>query len=220
MVLELDNVALYFGQKCILSGVYLNAKTGTVTGILGRNGSGKSCILKIIFGSLKPKYKLVRLNKKPILKPLYETKQVSLLPQYNFTPNTLKINTLFKLLKVNWAIFTNDFPELAKYQHFKIKQLSGGERRIIEIYLTLKGPTSIVLLDEPFNGIAPLAIESIKNLITQEKQHKIIIVTDHRYDAVLEVSDTLYLIKNSCSKLIKNLTELEDYQYLSQGTLK
>lgn len=70
MIFELDNVELNFKSKRILSGVYIKAETGKVTAILGRNGCGKSSILNITFGNLKPKYKLVRLNQKPVLKPL------------------------------------------------------------------------------------------------------------------------------------------------------
>jgi len=86
LILEIDNVELYFKEKRILNGIYLKGETGKVTGILGSNGCGKSCLLNIIFGNLKPKYKLVRVNSKPILKPLYQTKLVAYLPQYHFVP--------------------------------------------------------------------------------------------------------------------------------------
>ena len=77
-----------------------------------------------------------------------------------------------------------------------------------------------MFLDEPFNGVAPLYIEKIKHLIIEEKRHKAIILTDHRYTDVIAIADTIYLIKNGCSKLIKNLSELEDYKYLPQGSLQ
>lgn len=63
MVFELDNVELFFKNKRILNGIYLKAEIGKVTGILGRNGYGKSSLLTIFFGGLKPKYKLLRINK-------------------------------------------------------------------------------------------------------------------------------------------------------------
>ena len=66
MILEVDNIELNFDQTSILQGIYLKAETQKVTCILGRNGCGKSSLLKIIFGSLKAKYSLVRLNKNPI----------------------------------------------------------------------------------------------------------------------------------------------------------
>ncbi|WP_339634942.1 ATP-binding cassette domain-containing protein [Bizionia echini] len=217
MILELDNVELYFKEKRILNGIYLRAEIGKVTGILGSNGCGKSCILNIIFGTLKPKYKLIRLNNKPVLKPLYKTKRIHFLPQLPITPNNLKLKIAFKLFQVNWNEFTTHFDSFSKYKDFKFYQLSGGERRIVETYILLKSPTDIVLLDEPFSHIAPLYIEKIKSIISEEKQQKIIIITDHLYRDIIETSDNLYLIKDGHSKLVTDVNMLEDYKYLSKS---
>lgn len=216
MILEIDNVELYFKQNRILNGVYLKAETGKVTGILGSNGSGKSCLLAIIFGSLSAKYKLIRLDNEPILKPLYLTKNVAFLPQDHYTPDRMKLSSAFKLYNVNWVTFTSEFPQFEDYKNKPFNRLSGGERRVVEIYLILKKEAKIVLLDEPFNGIAPLYIEKIKALILEEKLNKIIVLTDHRYDEVVDISETIYLIKNGCTKLINKLSELEDYEYVRQ----
>ncbi|APY10145.1 ABC transporter ATP-binding protein [Seonamhaeicola sp. S2-3] len=214
MILEIDSIELYFKKKPILNGIYLKAETGEITGILGSNGCGKSCLLNIIFGNLKPKYKLVRINSTPILKPLYKTKLVSYLPQYNFIPKYIKLKTAFKLYKVDWKVFIEHFETLSIFKNTKFGLLSGGEQRIIEIYLTLKTPRQIILLDEPFNGVAPLYIEKIKSLIKLEKNQKCIILTDHRYSEVIDVCNNLYLIKNGCTKQINNLRELEDYKHI------
>jgi len=220
MILELDNVELYFKEKRILNGIYLKAQTGEVTGILGSNGCGKSCILNIIFGTLKPKYKLIRLDSKPILKPLYRTERVHFLPQLPIAPNNLKLQTAFKLFQVNWNEFIAHFESFSIYKNYKFHQLSGGERRVVETYMLLKSPTDIVLLDEPFSHVAPLYIEKIKELIAEEKQRKIIIITDHLYRDIIETSDNLYLIKDGHSKLITDLKLLEDYRYISQDMLR
>ncbi|AUC77369.1 ABC transporter ATP-binding protein [Olleya sp. Bg11-27] len=219
MIFEIDNVELYFKNKRILNGIYLKAETGKVTSLLGSNGSGKSCLLNIAFGTLNAKYSHIRLDSKPVLKPLYLTKTAAFLPQYNFTPNQAKVNALFLLFDISWTTFIVDYPEFKIHKNNTINKLSGGERRVIEIYLILKKNAEIILLDEPFNGVAPLYIEKIQTLIIEEKQHKAIILTDHRYTEVIAVSDTIYLIKNGCSKLIDNITELEDYSYLSNGSL-
>lgn len=219
MILELDNVELYFKEKRILNGIYLKAQTGEVTGILGSNGCGKSCILNIIFGTLEPKYKLIRLDSKPVLKPLYVTKCIHFLPQLPIAPNNLKLKTAFKLFQVNWNEFVSHFETFSIYKNFKFRQLSGGERRVVETYMLLKSPTEIVLLDEPFSHVAPLYIEKIKELISEEKHRKIIIITDHLYRDIIETSDHLYLIKDGHSKLITDLKELEDYKYIGQDML-
>lgn len=219
MILEVDNVELYFSQKSILNGVYLKAETGKVTGILGSNGCGKTSLMSIIFGSLQSKYKLIRLDGKPILKPLYTTNKIGFLPQHDLSPNNLTIKTLFKLLKVDWLEFSTLFKSFSFYWDNKIRTLSGGERRVLETYLILKSRRDIILLDEPFSHIAPLYIEKFKTLIRKEKQYKIIIITDHYFRDVIEASDELYLLKNGCTKIINNLEELEDYRYLNPQTL-
>lgn len=218
MIFELDNVELYFKNKRILNGIYLNAETGKVTAILGRNGSGKSCLLNIAFGNLKPKYKLVRLNHKPILKPLYKTGHVKYLPQYNFIPSGMKIAFIFNTFNLNWPDFVDRFAAFSKYKTSKFKELSGGERRVLETYIILKTKSEIVILDEPFSHLAPLHIESIKALITEEKKHKAIIISDHMYRHIIDSSDTIYLLQNGTTKKIDKLTELEDYKYLSEGS--
>lgn len=215
MILEIDNVELYFKHKRILNGIYLKSETGKVTGILGSNGAGKSCLMDIIFGNLKPKYKLIRIDSKPVLKPLYQSNLVSYLPQINFIPKSLKIKTAFDWFGIDWSKFTTDFNEFKKYQNTKFGKLSGGERRCIEVYITLLSKKPILLMDEPFNGISPLIIERIKSLISKHKKDKLIILSDHRYDDVIEMTDDLYLLKNGSTKLISKITELEDYGYIN-----
>ncbi|AXT19323.1 ATP-binding cassette domain-containing protein [Flavobacteriaceae bacterium AU392] len=219
MILEIDNVELNFSSKCILNGIYLKAETGKVTGILGNNGSGKTSLLEIIFGNRKPKYKLIRIDKKPILKSLYRTHLVKYLPQHQLIPNRIKLNKAFKLYNVDWEVFKTKFESFSKYEKRFIYNLSGGEQRIIEIYLTLKSPSKIVILDEPFSHLSPLYIEIVKTLISEEKKNKAIIVTDHMYRDIIDISNSIYLIKNGSTKLISNLHELEDYNYLNMGSL-
>lgn len=219
MILEIDNVELSFSGKKILNGIYLKAETGKVTGILGSNGCGKTCLLNIIFGSLQPKYKLIRLNGQAVMRPLYQTKHVAFLPQHSLIPKNLKISTVFKLLKVDWFVFIERFPNFSFFKDTSINILSGGEQRIIETYLILGSPKKIVLLDEPFSNIAPLDVAKFKELIQIEKKTKAIIVTDHYFQDVIETSDDLYLLKNGCTKYINRLEELEDYQYLKVGML-
>lgn len=219
MIFEVDNIELYYKEKRILNGIYLKAETGKTIAILGSNGCGKSSLLNIIFGSLKPKYKLIRINGKPILKPLYITKRIAYLPQNNFIPHTLKLKTAFKLYGVSWGDFISTFQGFHNYLNFKTNKLSGGERRVVETYLILKSDKDIILLDEPFSHISPIHIEKIKALIQQEKQNKAIILTDHMYKHIVDISDGITLLKNGCSKPINDLKELEDYRYLNYGSI-
>ena len=219
MTFELDNVELYFKNKSILSGIYLKAKTGQITGILGSNGCGKSCLLNIAFGNLRPKYKLTRINGKPVTQELYKTRLVKYLPQYHFIPNRMKLYRAFTLFQVNWDDFLVRFDSFSLYKNYRFQALSGGERRLIEAYIILKSKSQLVLLDEPFSHIAPVHIETLKQIIVEEKKHKAIIATDHMYRHIIALSDRIYLLKNGSTKLIENIKELEDYKYLSEGSL-
>jgi ABC-type lipopolysaccharide export system ATPase subunit len=219
MILEIDNIELYFKNKRILNGIYLKAETGKVTGILGVNGSGKTSLLNIVFGCLQPKYKLIRIDNKPILKPLYLTNKIGFLTQHHFIPRNIKIKSVFLLFNISWEDFNKEFNALNINKHSIFSTLSGGERRLVETFVILKSNKKIILLDEPFSHIAPVYIETIKRLITELKKDKVIIITDHLYRHIMDVSDDLYLINDGHSKLIKNTKELEDYKYLSLGTI-
>ena len=219
MIFELDNVELYFKQKRILNGIYLKAETGEITGILGHNGSGKSCLLEIVFGNLKPKYKLIRVDNEPYLKPLFQSQLVKYLPQYHFVPNGMTLKTAFKLYHLDWGQFIKTFDSFSSYKSFRFRKLSGGERRLVETYLVLKSESKLVLLDEPFSHLAPIHIETVKQLIKAETKTKAIIITDHMYKHIIDITDTIYLLKNGCTKSIEDLKELEDYRYLNEGSL-
>ena len=219
MIFELDNVELYFKNKRILNGIYLKSQTGMVTGILGSNGSGKSCLLEILFGNLKPKYHLVRIDNTPYLKPLYQSNKVAYLPQYQLIPKFFKVKAAFKHYEVDWDTFIALFDGFTQYANKRFKDLSGGERRLIETYLILKKRSELIILDEPFSHLEPIHTEAVMKLIIKEKQSKAVIVSDHRYQTIIDLSDSLYLLKNGCTKEIKDLKELEDYNYLNEGQL-
>lgn len=213
-ILEIDNVELNYGVQTILNAIYLKAETGKVTGILGRNGCGKTSLLKIIFGSLSPKNKLIRLNHKPIIQPLYKKGYIKYLPQFNIIPKNMSLKKAFSYFDVTIEDFFTDFPDFTAEEKTLFRDLSGGERRIIETYLTLKTSSKIVLLDEPFSQVAPIFVEKIKELIDKEKSDKIILITDHYYKEIMDVSDTIYLIKNGWCKLIKNKEDLKFHKYI------
>lgn len=215
MILEIDNVELYFKNKSILNGIYLKAETGIVTGILGRNGAGKSCLFEVAFGTLRSKYKLIRIDNTPILKPLYQTGKVKYLPQYHFVPKRYKLKTLFTTYDVNWNDFTTHFPSFINLENERFRTFSAGEKRLIEVYIILKSSSDIVFLDEPFSHLAPLHIDTVTALIRSEKAHKIIIISDHMYEHIIALSDTIYLLKNGWTKRIDTISELQNYQYLS-----
>lgn len=219
MKFEIDNVSLNFSTKVVLRGIYLGVETRKITGILGSNGTGKSSLLKVFFGSLQPQHKLVRINNAPHLPPLFTSGLVRYLPQHSLVPESMKTRKAFAFYKTDWNGFTGIFPEMEKYKNSRMGQLSGGEARVLEIYLSLKSPSRLVLLDEPFSHLAPVLVERITPVIVREKEKKAIVITDQLYRPVIDLADDLYLLKNGCSRLVSDLRDLENYNYLSPKTL-
>ncbi|MBI6120070.1 ABC transporter ATP-binding protein [Salegentibacter maritimus] len=220
MKFEIDNIELYFGNRQILHGVYLKAETGKITGVLGANGSGKSSLLKLFFGSLNSTHKLVRIDNNPYLKPLFKSGLAKYLAQQSFIPPEMKLKTGFHFFKVSLKKFTHIFPEFKNTEKHRIKEFSSGQRRLIEIYICINSRAKLILLDEPFSHLSPSYIEKIKELLQKLKKEKAIVITDHMYKHILDASDELYLLKNGCSKLIKKKSDLEDYRYLNPKTLQ
>ena len=166
-ILEVDSVQKQYNGKIILSDVYLKCETGTVLGILGRNGSGKSTLLKIIFGIEPADFKFVRVGGKVLSKTSELLKEISYLPQDSFIPNSFSVQKTIQLSIVKAKV--QDFYADGMIQSMlgkKIKHLSGGELRYLEIKLILNNDSKFVLLDEPYNGLSPIMIENINVLIT------------------------------------------------------
>ena len=215
MILEADNIELSFDNKKILYGVYLKAETGKITGILGRNGCGKTSLLRIIFGDLNAKYKNIRINSTYQKKDLYKTDLIAYLPQHRLLPQNIKLSKAFKLFNVAWNNFTELFESFQKYDTTSIDKVSSGELRVIETYLILNSNKKIILLDEPFSFIAPIYVEKFKVIIAEKKKKSAIIISDHFYRDILDISDTVYFIKNGYSKMITSKEDLENEGYIN-----
>ena len=212
-ILEVDSVILEFDSKRILQDVYMKSETGKVTGLLGRNGTGKSCLMKIIYGEISPNDKSIRLNGNAIYNKYRDTKDIRYLPQGRFIPKFLTIKRIFEDFELDFLDFTNEFPEFEKFHKTKFNNLSGGQQRIVEIYSILASKTKFCMLDEPFSQVMPLHIETIKNLILREKLNKGIIVTDHLYRYIIDICDNLYVINDGKTYLTKSIQDIEALGY-------
>lgn len=213
--IEIDNVELNFDAKEILKAIYFKAEKGKIIGVLGSNGSGKTSLLRIIFGELQPKNKLIRIDSKPILTPLYKKGFIKYLPQFHNIPQNLSLQSGFNFFNASLVDFFNDFESFKSKEKLQFGEFSGGERRLIETYIVLKSDAKIVLLDEPFSHLAPLYIQKLKELMEAEKQNKIIIITDHLYQDIIDISNDLYLLKDGWSRLLKSPEELIQYNYIN-----
>lgn len=213
-ILEADSILLEFGNKRVLQNVFIHAETGKITGILGRNGSGKTCLMNIIFGELQTYHKSIRLDGKVIDNGYRNPADFRYLPQYAFIPKWLTIRRIFKDYDLSFSQFINEFPNFEKYYTMSLGKLSGGERRIIEIYSILACKTKFCMLDEPFSQVMPLHVDTLKKIIHQEKENKGIILTDHLYEHVNQISDDIYVIFNGKTYLIKDIRDLSTLGYI------
>ena len=214
--LEVDSVMLEFGPKRVLQDVYIKCETGKITAILGRNGTGKTCLMDIIHGMLKAGNQSVRLDGKAFLRASRSSSDMRYLTQLNYIPKVLRLKRIFKDFKLDYSEFVDHFPEFEKYYNLRLRKLSGGERRIVEIYMIIASETKFCLLDEPFSHIMPVHTETIKDLIIRGKKNKGILITDHMYEHIAEVYDELYVIRNGKTYLTKSMQDLETLGYLRQ----
>lgn len=212
-ILEIDSVVLEFGNQKVLQNVYLKCETGNITGLLGRNGTGKSCLMKILFGELIPNDKSMRINNKPIYSTYRSPKDIRYLPQARFAPSSLTVKRILSDFGLNFEDLISIFPEFEKLYKSKLVNLSGGERRIFEIYVVLVSKTKFCMLDEPFSQIMPIHVSSIKKLILREKENKGIIITDHMYRHIIEICDDLYVINDGQTYLTKSVEDIEKLGY-------
>ena len=143
--LEVDSIQLGFGGNRILSDIYLKCETGKITGLLGRNGQGKSCLMKIIFGCLKCESS-IRIDKLFIKPGFRRAKNVHYLPQFNFIPKSLPLKRVFQDFELEYSNFLNLFPEFIGRQNIILNSMSGGERRLIELYVILKSQTRFAVV--------------------------------------------------------------------------
>ena len=213
-ILEIDSAELAFGGRSILSGVYLLAETGCVTAVLGRNGCGKSCLMKILSEALKAGFCSMRIDGK--WHGRFTEKEVRYLPQHAFIPGWLRLERVLRDFGLSREELERWFPLFVPLRGSRIGELSGGEQRILECFVILRSRTQFVLLDEPLSQIAPLHVETLQTLIRQEKMAKGILLTDHMYRHVTGIADRLYVMTDGQAYPCANDEELVRRGYLKR----
>ena len=214
-LLEIDSVVKSFDMHVVLTDIYLKCRTGDIIGMLGRNGTGKSTLMKIVFGTLRADTKFIRIDGKVYNQPYKTINEICYLPQDSFLPKHLSIEKTIELYlgKNQVQSFLED-PILQKLNTSKISYLSGGELRYLEIKLLLHTDCKFILLDEPFNGVSPILVGEIKKLILKTSEFKGIILTDHDYRNVLDVANQFCMIYDRGIKRIDDKEELVRWGYI------
>jgi len=211
--LIVDSVVVRFGQKTVLSGGYITSSTGAVTGLLGRNGAGKSCMFRALMGGLRVENVMVSIDGKPVDRRIIG-KSIKYLPQGRLLPESIKLHRAFELYGVNYWTFVNWFPKYSRFYDSALWELSGGEARLAELFLVLMSEALFHILDEPFSQIDPVHIEAVKQLIIERSKDHGIIVTDHNYDAISTVADNLFVIADGYTFPVTQRDDLVRHGYL------
>ncbi|HMR19244.1 MAG TPA: ATP-binding cassette domain-containing protein [Sphingobacterium sp.] len=208
----------YRASHQLLTGVYISCKVGEVVALLGRNGCGKSTLMKILFGVLSPKHAYITLHGRRIIKP-FVSQEVCYLPQQRFLPThkTVQQMITFMLRSPEQRAAVAKDEVIANVLTQKIADLSVGEVRYLELSLLLHQQATFYLLDEPFSGVSPYLKEQIQQLIDRYRGTKGFIISDHHYRSVLDICSKIILLQNGGCRLITDKKELE-YFYVPEGT--
>ncbi|WP_197076870.1 ATP-binding cassette domain-containing protein [Hymenobacter terrenus] len=216
-LLEADGIRLSFGSRQVLADIYLRVQTGQITGLLGRNGSGKSSLLQTVFGARTVPDASVRVNGHRVVPAFQTPGLVNYLPQASLLPTNLSLGQVARLLRVDWEAATANFPELRGQFRCRPGELSGGTARLLQVLLLLHADTAFSLFDEPFTGVMPLHLETLADEMQRVKPRKGLLLSDHRYAEVLALCDVVYLLHQG--RLLKlgadPRAELCDYGYLA-----
>ncbi len=205
-ILEAKNLIKTIREKTIIDNISLEVQKNKIVGLLGPNGAGKTSTFYIIAGLTNFDSGIIKLQNQDVSQmPLHERSKVglaylpqesSIFPDLTVQENILGIRQLIKdqsnLIEIDDLI---DKFNLTEVFYKKGRVLSGGERRKTEIARTLIGNPSILLLDEPFAGIDPIAVDEIKDTLGIVKNLGIsILITDHNVRDTLQICDSSYIL--------------------------
>jgi ABC-type multidrug transport system ATPase subunit len=213
-LLEFDGIELSYGTQRILSGIYMKCAVGEVVGILGRNGSGKSSLFKVVFGSQSAEHRSIRMNNSPLPGDFIRRRIIAYLPQSYLLPPHITIAKALDLYGIKHEELLRSFPDLNEQLNLRPDELSGGFRRVIELMMILKSRSRFCLLDEPFSGVMPVHVETIRRILMESKAEKGIILTDHLYRSVMSSADRLYILSNGNTYPVRSHDALISRGYL------
>jgi len=208
MILQAKNLVKKYSGRTVVGDVSVEVSQGEIVGLLGPNGAGKTTTFYMVVGFVKPQSGKVFLEGEDLTPlPMYKRAQrgVGYLPQepsvfrkLSVEDNIRGVLEMTKLSKAEQAEKLEDLIEefsLEKVRKNKGDTLSGGERRRTEIARALATSPTFILLDEPFAGIDPIAVEDIQSIINRLKTKNIgILITDHNVQETLSITDRAYLM--------------------------
>jgi len=208
MILKAENLVKKYKQRTVVNNVSFEVSQGEIVGLLGPNGAGKTTSFYMIVGLIKPNEGTILLDGLDITKdPMYRRAQkgigylaqeASVFRKLTVEDNIMAILEMTKLGKEERSEkleeLINEF-SLHKVRKNRGDLLSGGERRRTEIARALAANPNFILLDEPFAGVDPIAVEEIQTIVAKLKKKNIgILITDHNVQETLSITDRAYLL--------------------------
>lgn len=208
MIIRAEELVKVYGKRKVVKGVSIEVKKGEIVGLLGPNGAGKTTTFYMVVGFVRPNGGNVYLNDENITSlPMYQRAQkgIGYLPQEPSVFRKLSVEdnimAVLEMTKLSKQEQKDKLESLIKeFRLEKVRKnlgnsLSGGERRRTEIARALATSPDFILLDEPFAGIDPIAVEDIQYIVAKLKTKDIgILITDHNVQETLSITDRAYLM--------------------------
>lgn len=207
-VLRAENLYKQYGKRLVVRAVDIEVKKGEIVGLLGPNGAGKTTTFYMITGMIKPTKGRIFLDKKEITQDAmykrsrqgigYLAQEPSIFGKLSVEDNLKLVLEMTDLSKADQQAKIEQLLEGLTIQHLrnnKGNSLSGGERRRVEICRSLAIDPDFILLDEPFAGVDPIAVEDIQSIVQSLKNQNIgVLITDHNVRETLSITDRAYLL--------------------------
>ena len=206
-MLEVENINTYYWASHILRDVSLKVPQGSIVAMLGRNGMGKTTIIRSIMGLTPPRDGVIRFKDEKIsgLEPYQiSRKGISLVPQGRivFPSLTVKENLLIGARETkngdswNLAKVYDLFPILEERRSFHANLLSGGEQQMLAVARSLMTNPDLLIMDEPSEGLAPRVIKQIGDVITALKGKLTVFLAEQNFNLAISVADYVYIVSN------------------------
>lgn len=208
MILRAENIKKKYGKRYVVKGVSVEVKQGEIVGLLGPNGAGKTTSFYMIVGMVQPNEGKIFLDDKEITgDPMftrakkgvgYLAQEASIFRKLSVEDNILSVLEFTNRTKAEQKQKLEELIEEFSLGHVRKNRgdlLSGGERRRTEIARCLASDPKFILLDEPFAGVDPIAVEDIQSIVAKLKEKNIgILITDHNVQETLAITDKTYLM--------------------------
>lgn len=222
MILRTENLVKRYGDRTVVKQVSLNVHQGEIVGLLGPNGAGKTTTFYMVVGFIKPNAGTVYLESSNITSlPMYKRARLGIgyLPQepsvfrkLSVEDNIKAVLEMMPISKEEQSIRLEGLIDefgLERVRRSQGDTLSGGERRRTEIARALASDPKFILLDEPFAGIDPIAVEDIQTIVFKLKARNIgILITDHNVQETLSITDRAYLMYDGAILMAGTAEEL------------